>query len=360
MRKIGIWCLTLILLTGCGQANQKISNDQISILKEAIVATQELQNYTKNEDLVMKVFMDEEITLHSTTKIETRINNVNEKAEGYLNMNVSVEGVGEGDIQLWAKNNQFYIESDGQRAIQEGTMEDFGQQLVENDFSKMIESFDYINGRVKTNGNKMTISTQLDELQILQLLQSQGETYDEIKLNIKTNRVDFVISDNKYLTEIHFDVLVDIIEEETTISNEIVMNMIVSDMNTTEIVFPDDLADFGNKQATNQTNQNKLMKQLIDGAGYEEVEPGVIEYDWGTERYQFDFNRLDFNLITKSGTYTYNWNEELGTFGGVCTYNFAQSENIGCNEEEVANIQLAKELFDSECQYSGVSPSSLN
>lgn len=360
MKKIIACCLALLMITGCSKNVEKISDSSAQLLNDAIIKSKELKNYTKNETLEVKLEVDGTTNYDTTSVIESYINNNDNQNEAKSKMYVSVTGVGESAIQLWIKDGKFYIESDGSRFVQEGTFEEYESQLGESDFTKLIEGFDFLYGTEEKSGKNTILKFKLNETQIMNILASQGEIFEDVEYKENTNLMAFTIDENKYIVEIHLDLNIEIIEQDTIINSIVKLDYNISDINKTVVEFPENLAEFASAKQTNDDNQNELMKALMELYNYEEVEPGIIQYDWGSEIYEFNFNKKEFNLISEFGTYTYNWSDKTGYLGGVCTYNFDKSENIGCSDEETANIQLAKEIFDSECQASGVSPSSLN
>lgn len=360
MKKLFICCLALLLVVGCSQNQKSATDETIKLLNESIELTHTLQNYSKHEVAKVNIATNEQVILDTFSTIETSINNTDSLGEGYTKMMVAVDAVGESGVEVWTKDGKFYIQSDGARTIQEGSFEEYEKQLGESDFSAIIEKLDYKNGVVKESGTNTVLRFQLNDEQIIQILESQGQLVNETKYKVSKNYVEFVLNQDKYLVEINLELLLDLIEDEATITTEVSLSSVISDINSTVVEFPSDLEDFSNKEVTNKTNQNELMKLLVSKADYTETNSGIVEYDWGTEVYQFDFNKMEFNLITDSGTYTYNWSDDTGNLGGVCTYNFTESKNYGCMEEQVATIQLAKELFIQECQFIGVVPSSLN
>lgn len=352
MKKLIYAILLALLITGC---TTTVDNKEASTkILAAITETNNQMNYTLKNDYSQTNDIDgEKVTVESSEIIH--FNNNENKQE------ISVEESGSYNFldskpettknNLWYKEGKLYLKDD-QKRVREVNYDEFSNLYLNSPLNQVLNQLEYSKVIEKQESGIIHYELTLTDNSLTKLANAIAEGAEVVKAKISIQLKDGKMIGRTFTLDLKISA--------ENISSTTTYTQTWSSFNETTVSYPDDLESY--TDVTNSTGIDtsgstmSIEDSLITNYNYKKQEDGTIQYDWGTEKYIFDFDKKIFTLATETHSYDYNWGNDVGKIqGSACTYDFTTEKAADCTDEEVENILLAKEVFSQELNYSGVS-----
>ncbi|MDI9519429.1 MAG: hypothetical protein WBH68_07060 [Erysipelotrichaceae bacterium] len=324
--------LILLLLFGC-------SNDGTAKFNEVLDNMDGINNYsttsvTSNKYVVEVDGVKEEI--------DSEVNEVYKTDGNIAYSNIKTTSSLGDDVveEHYYKDGLYYIDNE------------YGKYIVEgSEINKLIS----INSSIIKDGVEKVTMKKSGDYYILDIIYSQ-EKQEEL-YSIYAMEFGLAIDDIKYKPYV-FKLKVNdkVVEEETIIEYSYKGKTSINVYSKTVTTF----TSYGN-ESLKLPNVDEY--KLISGEIKEELplkEKLVNELSYiqkgnkyelifnENETYIFDFDLNNFTYKIGSESYTYNWVNELGTYG-KCTFDFKKDSSFGiCSEDDLENIKITKGYLEVE------------